>query len=337
VLLGRSLKNLNIDVSMSYLRTDAASCFLCGSSTEAITQEHVFPKWLQRRYRLWDQKIGLLNGTLIPYRYLQIPCCVSCNNEDLSALESTISTAVTAGYEACAALDQRLLYLWVGKLFYGILRKEIILAVDRSRPGGGTILPASTLEGFSNLHLFLQGIRGCHQFSGDPPYSVIVCNLHDLRAPMDYCFRDNLFYLTAAMRMGDVGIMVVFEDAGLTTETYGRYVSDVNGRKLHPLQFDELYARVTYQASLIEQGLSFVTSKVDGDDTLTRTVVINRIFVRERSEEEFSRALRLHVEDWFEGNGRNIVWFASPNLVPTWMTDDSGKLLLMSAEQWSAR
>jgi len=154
---------------------------------------------------------------------------------------------------------------------------------------------------------------------------------------MGYCFRDNLFCLTAAIRMGNVGIIVVFEDAGLTTETHGRYVSAVNGRKLHPLQFDELYARVTYQASLIEQGLSFLTSKVDGDDALTRTTVINRIFLRERSEEEFARALRLHVGDWFQDDGRDMVWFAPPNLVPTWMTDDSGELLLKSAEQWSTR
>jgi len=328
---------LTDDISLANLRTDDASCFLCGSSAGTITLEHVFPKWLQNRHKLWDQTIGLLNRTPIPYRKLLIPCCASCNREDLSRLERTVSAAIASGYEACAALDRHLLYLWVGKIFYGILRKEITLAADRSQPGSGTILPASTLEGFSNLHMFLQGIRGNHRFSGDAPYSVLVCNLHALSPPMDYCFRDNSVYMTVAMRMGEVGIIVVFEDAGLTTRSYGRYVLKVNGRELHPLQFDELYAKVTYQASLIENGLSYITSKVDGDGTLTRTVVIDRIVLRNWSQEEFAHALQLHVSDWLDGKGQNVTWFTPPNLVPTWMTDESGELLLMSAEKWNTQ
>ncbi len=141
-------------MSFSNLQTDDRHCFLCGADTPKITQEHVFPKWLQNRYNLWNQKIGLLNRTLIRYRELLIPCCSTCNNEDLSSLESQIAIAVQGGYGACTVLDKRLLYLWVGQLFYGILRKEISLALDRSRPSDGTILPSTTLEGFSNLHLF---------------------------------------------------------------------------------------------------------------------------------------------------------------------------------------
>jgi hypothetical protein len=59
------------------LQTGANRCFLCGSHLgEARTQEHIFPKWLQRRYDLLDQRIDLLNGTGIPYRQMKVPCCV---------------------------------------------------------------------------------------------------------------------------------------------------------------------------------------------------------------------------------------------------------------------
>jgi len=32
-------------------------CFLCGASGQDVTLEHVFPKWLQRRFDLWTQRI----------------------------------------------------------------------------------------------------------------------------------------------------------------------------------------------------------------------------------------------------------------------------------------
>ena len=174
------------DASFSYQRTTDDSCFLCGSQAESITQEHVFPKWLQHLYALWNQRIGLLNDTLIQYRSLRIPCCSTCNQGNLSRLESVISSAVASGYEACIALDERLLYLWAGKIYYGMLRKEIDLLRYRAHPDEGSIIPAETLKSFSNLHLFLQGIRGEHEFSANPPYSVLVCNLHDVGTPRNY-------------------------------------------------------------------------------------------------------------------------------------------------------
>jgi hypothetical protein len=320
------------EASVSDLQVADGRCFLCGNDGGGITQEHVFPKWLQNRYNLWDQRIGLLNDSNIPYRELKIPSCVTCNNEDLSRLESTVFSAVASGYNACIALDERAWYLWAGKLFYGILRKEIGLLHNRASPEEGTVISAATLKSFSNLYLFLQGIRGCHLFASDSPYSVLVCNLHDLSPnPREYCFRDSLMYMTIAIRMGEVGVIVALEDAGLTTRTYGRYISKVNGRKLHPLQFDELYARVTYQASLIEGGVNYLTSQdVDGLQP-ARTDVLGGIYLRERSEEEFARILRVHMADWVK---EDTVWFVPPSFVPTWMTDDNGELRLLPLSSW---
>ncbi len=149
------------DNELSYLRTNHGSCFLCGSQSDSITQEHVFPKWLQKRYDLWNKTLGLLNETKIQYRALLIPCCPTCNQEDLSRLENTISVAVSSGYLACSQLDKLQLYLWAGKLYFGILRKEISLSRERSNPQSDPILPNEALKSFSSLHLFLQGIRQC--------------------------------------------------------------------------------------------------------------------------------------------------------------------------------
>lgn len=310
-------------------------CFLCGEVGREVTQEHVFPKWLQRRFDLWTQRIGLVNDSLIQYRHLTIPACASCNNGDLSRLEAAIARAVDGGFAAAALMDPYLWYLWAGKLFYGTLRRELSLVRNRANPEDGTIVSSALLKSFSSLHLFLQGIRKQHEFVGDPPYSVLVCNVHDLDQPRNYCYRDNLTHMTASVRMGEIGLLVCFEDGGLTKESYGRFVADVAGRKLHPIQFDELTAKVTYQVALLEGGVTYISSKATGTAVPMKSHVHCGGYLHEWSAKEFSHVLRSHVAGWLnEKAAIETQWFVPPNLVPTWMTGPNGQLLLKSLDAW---
>ncbi|CUP05012.1 Uncharacterised protein [Clostridium baratii] len=65
---------------------DYDKCFLCGEELNSnnSTVEHVFPKWLQHKFDLWNKKLILLNGSEIQYKNLTIPCCKNCNNNYLS-------------------------------------------------------------------------------------------------------------------------------------------------------------------------------------------------------------------------------------------------------------
>ena len=328
---------MSVHTEYGDITTDNNSCFLCGTKSDSISEEHVFPKWLQSRYNLWDQRIALLNNSLISYRQLKIPCCATCNNGALSRLEWAISGATAQGYHASNSLDPRLWYLWAGKLYFGILRKELSLRCERSNPSTGNILQEEEFRSFRSLHLFLQGIRDKHEFTGEPPYSVLVCNLHDLGERRSYSFKDSLTYMTLAIRMGEVGVIVSFEDQGLTNSTYGRYVDAVNHNKLHPLQFDELYARSTYQVSLIESSIKFLTMlEVNGSER-AKTSVCSSLFLREHTNKKLSEILRTHLSQWFDqsSEGENQ-WYVAPDLVPTWMTKENGGLVLMSLPEWEA-
>ena len=81
-------------------------CFLCGCqlNDENSTVEHVIPKWLQREFNLWDQKITLLNGTLFPYKNLTIPCCFDCNNIHLKPFEDKVKKAFEDGFEGMSSV-----------------------------------------------------------------------------------------------------------------------------------------------------------------------------------------------------------------------------------------
>ena len=123
-------------------------CFLCGEklTDQNRSNEHVFPKWLQNEFSLWDEKIVLLNGTDIPYRDLTIPCCAPCNSGPLSEIESKMKHAYSEGHESLINLDERDLFLWLGKIFFGLIYKELFLLADRKNAALGSIFRKEDME-----------------------------------------------------------------------------------------------------------------------------------------------------------------------------------------------
>lgn len=77
-------------------RFGQSTCFLCGCrlTRHSRRDEHVFPKWLQKQYVLWNKTLVLLNGTTIPYRKLTVPCCKNCNSKHLEPFEKIMARAV---------------------------------------------------------------------------------------------------------------------------------------------------------------------------------------------------------------------------------------------------
>jgi hypothetical protein len=137
----------------------------------------------------------------------------------LSVLENRIRNAVEGGYEEAVKLPSLVVYQWLGKIFYGVLRKELNLLVNRRDANDGTIVPAELLNGFSTLHLFLQSIRQSFEFPGGEPFSVLIVNLHDIDGEGDYDFRDSLQLMICSLRTKDVGFIVALQDAGIIDDS----------------------------------------------------------------------------------------------------------------------
>lgn len=243
--------------------------------------------------------------------------------------------ALECGYETSFELDKSTWYLWAGKIFYGILRKEFTLIHDRKKESETTIISKEALESFSNLHLFLQAIRQKVIFQEPLPYSILICNLHDLGDKRNYFFRDNLSAFTLSIRIGDVGVIVAFQDAGLINDTFARYVKEVDGHKLHPIQFDELYAKVSYQINLIDRPPKFlISSHVDGNEPASVHMVSSASYIRQWEQEEFAHVLLANVKNWLHEDTSIENIFVQPDLLQTWMTDEAGNLLFLNAAGW---
>ncbi|MBC7878287.1 MAG: hypothetical protein H7Y59_14045 [Anaerolineales bacterium] len=223
-------------------------CFLCGKLLQESTnsKEHVFPKWLLRRYNLWDKTITLLNGTSISYRYLTIPCCSKCNNEYLSRLESKIELAVNQGLSHITQVEKIHLYQWIGKIFFGLLFRELTLSIDRSKPELGAITTPEFLQEYRALHSFIQSIKTPIEFREFFPGSLFIFEVDTIPEIEEFDYSDNFTGMSFFIRMGNIGIIACLKDDEQVLEMHSELYQAMKKIKLHPIQFDELCAIIFY-------------------------------------------------------------------------------------------
>lgn len=304
------------------------TCFLCGAKVVEghETKEHVFPKWLLHHFGLWDKLMTLINGTLIPYRSLVIPCCKNCNNNHLSAVEDEVQKKFKAGPEAVQTMDRKVLMLWVLKIFYGLLYRELFLPLDRRDPHLGTIVSQDAMEQYQLLHYMLQACRvpmKFDQIDSDIPASIFVFKLQEPANPhLRFDYKDNIIYRTLYLRMGKVGILASF-DMGAQTVEGQSYFPKYQNHPLHPIQFKELGANLFLKASKFNRipkvmfsespnGINFSVIPIAG---LSMKPVFD-----EATDEELAQLLM-----FFLGCPEEAV-ISAEGRVATWLRNEDGSL-----------
>ena len=239
-------------------------CFLCGKKLNSQNQsdEHVFPKWLQERFNLWDKELILLNGTSIPYRQLKIPCCKTCNGEYLSTIERRVCEASKSNAQEVRGLGKEVLFQWLGKIFYGLLYKEFLLPLKRSKPSEGPIVPENLLEKYKLHHLFLQSTRLSMDFNQFPA-SIFVFDLQKVEDEINYNFRDDFNLMTISIRLGKVGIIAGLQDGSTQEKIFKDYFEKLYDIDLHVLQYNELIAKFFYKTYLMNRVPKYTISGTD--------------------------------------------------------------------------
>lgn len=252
--------------------TTYGRCLLCGTDTTfSPSEEHVFAKWLQHEFKLWDKNVFLLNGTSIPYRNLVVPCCAPCNTAHLSKLENAVYEAFQRGPDAFMALDERVLFPWVAKMFFGLLYKELSLSLDRSVPGKGTIVTEELLNAYAAFHQLLQSARLPTEFIEGKPWSLFLTRVHR-REGEEFNFHDDVDLTCFMIRMGSVGVIASLYDNGATGQFWQDLYQKTRGAALEPIQFDEFAAMVFYSRRLLNRTPKTITILHDSETARPQVV-----------------------------------------------------------------
>lgn len=277
-------------------------CFLCGDilTRENRTDEHVYPRWLQREFNLWDKKLVLINGTAIPYRNLKVPCCNNCNNNYLNKLvEKPIEEAVKGGYKDFIKLDKKIIFQWLAKLSYGMLFKELSLAIDRKNQALGKILEAEHLEKFKMLFVFLRTILHNAIFSQVKPWSMLIFHIIDEETPQ-YDAQDLIFTNCFFMRMNDIGIVCNMQDGSYNEQFFKEHMSDFLNIPIKDIQFREICARFLYKSSLMFKQPSFLIQIPSEENNRMDIVTIETggIVYNDWSQYEYAKVLEKYFKPY---------------------------------------
>lgn len=265
-----------IDLSNHALK-DAAQdrCFLCGKTfpIDQITREHVFPRWLQRKFDIWNRQLTLVNGTRIKYRSFTAPACVECNGISLSRIEDKVASALPSGAEAVRALGHEVLYVWLSKLMFGALYVEALLPADQSNHHAGPILPSTVLGNFRHLHFMMQAARTSiefHSFETSFHASVLVFPVQQHpSAAHRFMYRDDVVHGCIAVRLDTVGLICV-ADGGAQERLAEEIFPKLFSHNLHPLQFEEVCAKVFMKARTQRLVPKYVTAISPGRTSVTQ-------------------------------------------------------------------
>ena len=113
--------------------------------------EHVFPKWLLKRFDLWNEPLTLLNGTVIKYRQARHPLLPALRTTSTSPALRIASKQPSRSAPVPWWSCQPGSILWMVKIYYGLLFRNLTLPVDQTNSAAGPIVTPDDLSRFRFL------------------------------------------------------------------------------------------------------------------------------------------------------------------------------------------
>ena len=229
------------------------ACFLTGQQLNTEEEKiQVFPQWLMSMYGLEDKPFKLLDESMATYKDIKLPCAAVVNETHLEPLEAEIAAAFNKGYDAIKELDELRLFQWAGKLLYGIIFNELQSGIRQQHAQGEEFnISQSIIHKFSHLHLMLQSINLPIVFEDFKPFSLFLFKVENNE--QEFGYRDEINTLTFSLRIKDFGLIICLQDNGANKNYHREILEKINGRTLHPIQFEEFSGLVFYSAYLFNR------------------------------------------------------------------------------------
>lgn len=314
-------------------------CFLCGQelSEKNRSDEHIFPQWLIKAHKLENEKLRLLNNTLIPYRQLKIPCCKVCNNDSLSQMESDVKKLLSNKFKQPTTTEEIRLFQWCSKILYGLLHKEMMLQNDRKNNRTNPIVSRSFLEELTTFHHFLTSIIQSFIFKNFAPFSIFTVEM-DVNENNNFDYYDFITLgkdsdldvtMVLAIVTNHFGIICV-PDNGFQKSTYQNVFDNMNGIPLQPIQFIELACKSAYKHKLLSftpTYTSFSDNSGKGPVIVTENTISKGEVWNQWVNKDYAELLFVMLKN------KGINSFSSPeslyegDKLSTWLIDNKGNPL----------
>ncbi|HXR85013.1 MAG TPA: hypothetical protein VN722_11925 [Hanamia sp.] len=237
------------------LHFDPETCFLTGNDLqEAAPSICIFPDWILDRFSLREKRFRLLDQVSgIRYEDLKLPCSAEVKKA-FEIIDKEIKNAFEAGYEEVKKIPEERLFLWMGKIVYGVIYNEICLEISRAtRRSKGKEFELSKLlrQRFAKLHLMLQSLLVPMEFKSSKPWTIRIVKLKYSKDTFNY--KDEPTNLNFSLGMNGFGIVACLQDNGTIGKNQQEIIDKISDKVLHPIQFEELCSRFLYANYLLRK------------------------------------------------------------------------------------
>lgn len=217
-------------------------CFLCKEEKE-LTDEHVFPQWMQTKFDLWNKFIVMKDGSKFKYGSLKINCCKECNGVYLSQKEKEISELIKSNNIQELKSIEASIFIWLYKIMYGINYKEMFMKLDKKKSDSEPLVQKEHILNKEATNLFLQSVLGKVKFNDFSPYSLFIFNIVDTNED-DFYYASEPYSLFASIILGNIGIICSFQDDGYIKQEIYKNMGIENMHNIDLAGFGDLSAFV---------------------------------------------------------------------------------------------
>lgn len=195
-------------------------CFICGAKPEEkpFNDEHVFPKWLLRRYHLFARTITLPNGKATRYDRHTVPCCAQCNSLMGEVVEDRISAVIDGTPESIqnfvANGGGMELFVWLGLIYLKLHLKDKTYRKELDqRVSSGMIADDYQWDLLHHIHTIIRSCCIPTLIEASVFGSMMVLPCRQELSTDQFDFADSHFGQTMMLRLGSTAIFVVFNDS----------------------------------------------------------------------------------------------------------------------------
>ncbi|WP_262383979.1 hypothetical protein [Hymenobacter lutimineralis] len=245
-------------------------CFLCGLPTQpSVDTVSVLAPWLLERYQLHGRQMRLLDQSVVSFEDLRVPCCPRCRTQAVEPLEAKVAAvAAVGGLASWQQLDEQTLFLWLAKMYYGILLTELLTELDPLiKPEYPLSENGQMLSKLQSFYQVFQALRVPIVFEDFNPASVFMLEVAPEEDTLPFEYDDDLSTMMFSIKLDDVVLVACLLDNGIIRQAMRRVYEDVQGKALHPIQVAEFKARVYYAAYLFNVVPDYYVRAVKPGDT----------------------------------------------------------------------
>lgn len=228
------------------------ACFICGAApgAKAFNGEHVLPWWLLKRYDLFQRNVTLHDGQIRTYGQYKLPCCIECNSLLGRDLETPVSKLLEGDYATVMdRLDKNgatLLFQWLCLVFLKThLKDRSVPQNPNPKLSEGWLSDDYDWARMHHLHNFARAVFSGATIDWDAVGTVFVFEVADTLVTEPFDYFDLTSQATIGMRLGNLGIVAVLNDAGAAHEARAALLEKIDG----PLSVIQLREAAAYLAT----------------------------------------------------------------------------------------